>query len=403
MKISGIICEYNPIHNGHIYHVEKTRQNGATHIVAVMSGNFVQRGDVALINKFERAKTAVKCCADLVIELPVAYAMSNAETFARGAVHILDSLGCVNEISFGSECGNTECLKVAAEASRVCAEKPELIDLMENGMPYPMAITKLVEKYCSHEVSELFQGANNVLAIEYIKALNYFDSDIKPFTVQRKNVDHDRNGNFDGYASASYIRKLIHETGTNPLRDAVPSYSASMIDNAIRSGSIADLNNLERVMMYILRTIDTSTLENIPDVAQGLENRIISSGTATSLDTVMNLIKTKRYPMSRIRRILLSCMIGIKKSDVEILPPYCRILAINEKGTDILAAAKGKSKIPVATSLAKLSEVSEACKRFAELEAYSTDIYNLSTGDIKPAKMDYRAKIGLTNITEFNS
>ena len=399
MKISGIICEYNPIHNGHLYHIQKTRQNGATHIVAVMSGNFVQRGDVALINKFERAKTAVKCGADLVIELPVAYAMSNAETFARGAVYLLDSLGCVNEISFGSECGSLEKLQAAAQASRICSQNPELKELLENGMPYPAAIISLVEKYYKR-VADIFKGANNVLAVEYLKAIENLNSSIKPFTVKRMSVGHDQMGEFGNFASASYIRNLVLEQNFTSFENMLPPYSRAMISNALKTGNIADINNLERVIIYAMRMIDRDTLADVPDVGQGLEYRIIKASTENSLENMMKYIKTKRYPMSRIRRILLSALIGIRKSDLDILPPYGRILAVNDRGTDILAEAKGKAAIPFATSLSKLGELDENCKRYSELEAFATDIYSLATTEIQPTETDYRAKIGITNMTE---
>jgi len=399
MKISGIICEYNPIHNGHLYHIQKTRQNGATHIVAVMSGNFVQRGDVALINKFERAKTAVKCGADLVIELPVAYAMSNAETFARGAVYLLDSLGCVNEISFGSECGSLEKLQIAAQASRICSQKPELKELLENGMPYPAAIISLVEKYYKR-VADIFKGANNVLAVEYLKAIENLNSSIKPFTVKRMSVGHDQMGEFGSFASASYIRNLVLEHNFTSFENMLPQYSRNMISNALKTGNIADINNLERIIIYAMRMIDRDTLADVPDVGQGLEYRIIKASTENSLENMMKYIKTKRYPMSRIRRILLSALIGIRKSDLEILPPYGRILAVNDRGTDILSEAKGKAAIPFATSLSKLGELDENCRRYSELEAFATDIYSLATTEIQPTETDYRAKIGITNMTE---
>ncbi|HAS78754.1 MAG TPA: nucleotidyltransferase [Ruminococcus sp.] len=399
MKISGIICEYNPIHNGHLYHIQKTRQNGATHIVAVMSGNFVQRGDVALINKFERAKTAVKCGADLVIELPVAYAMSNAETFARGAVYLLDSLGCVNEISFGSECGSLEKLQAAAQASRICSQNPELKELLENGMPYPAAIISLVEKYYKR-VADIFKGANNVLAVEYLKAIENLNSSIKPFTVKRMSVGHDQMGEFGNFASASYIRNLVLEQNFTSFENMLPPYSRAMISNALKTGNIADINNLERIIIYAMRMIDRDTLADVPDVGQGLEYRIIKASTENSLENMMKYIKTKRYPMSRIRRILLSALIGIRKSDLDILPPYGRILAVNDRGTDILAEAKGKAAIPFATSLSKLGELDENCKRYSELEAFATDIYSLATTEIQPTETDYRAKIGITNMTE---
>ncbi|MGN0606633.1 MAG: nucleotidyltransferase family protein [Oscillospiraceae bacterium] len=400
MKVAGIVCEYNPFHNGHMHHIEQTRKNGATHIVAVMSGNFVQRGDVALVNKFERAKTAVKCGADLVIELPVAYSMSNAETFARGAVYLLDALGCVDELSFGSECGDLKKLKEAAEASRICSEMAELRELLENGTSYPAAIISLVDKYYTWNVAKLFNSANNVLGIEYIKALDYLKSDIKPFTVKRMEVDHDQMGEFGNYASASYIRQQILSGDYSQFRHLIPRFSYEMINSMVKSGGIADVNNLERMLIYTVRMSDAETLRGIHDVGQGLENRIINAGSASTVSELIKMIKTKRYPESRIRRILLSMLIGIRNSDLETMPPYGRILAVNERGTDILGEAKGKARIPFATSLSRLREVNPVCKRYAELEAFSTDIYGLSTMKIQPAATDYRAKIGITNMTE---
>lgn len=400
MKVAGIICEYNPFHNGHMHHIEQTRKNGATHIVAVMSGNFVQRGDVALVNKFERAKTAVKCGADLVIELPVAYSMSNAETFARGAVYLLDALGCVDELSFGSECGDLKKLKEAAEASRVCSEMAELRELLENGTSYPAAIISLVDKYYTWNVAKLFDTANNVLGIEYIKALDYIKSDIKPFTIKRMEVAHDQMGEFGNYASASYIRQQILSGDYSQFRHLIPRFSYEMINSMVKKGGIADINNLERMLIYTVRMSDAETLRGIHDVGQGLENRIINAGSASTIGELIRLIKTKRYPESRIRRILLSMLIGIRNNDLETMPPYGRILAVNERGTDILAEAKGKAGIPFATSLSRLREVNPVCRRYAELEAFSTDIYGLSTMKIQPAATDYRAKIGITNMTE---
>ena len=174
MKITGIICEYNPFHNGHLYHMNQTRKNGATHIVAVMSGNYVQRGDIAVLDKFTRAKLAVRGGADLVIEIPSVYALSSAEFYARGAVSILDSLGCVDEISFGSEAGSVEDLKKASEIAEECSSLPELEEYLRNGMSYPNAINTMVyEKYgkkAGNRIGEILASPNNVLAVEYLKA-----------------------------------------------------------------------------------------------------------------------------------------------------------------------------------------------------------------------------------------
>ena len=393
MKVSGIICEYNPFHNGHHYHIQKTRENGATHIVAIMSGNFVQRGDVALIDKFERAKVAVRSGIDLVIELPVAFALSTAETFARGAMHILNAMGCVEEVSFGSESGDISKIISAVKANIECSKSDEMKNLLENGFSYPSALYCLVEKNYGKQMSEIFDGPNNILAIEYVKALAYLNSKISPFTITRKNAGHDEHKVFGNFASASFIRQNLLED--NDCHDLMPNEMATVVTAAMAEGRIASLSNLEKIILYKMRTISVNQIRDTPDVGQGLENKIYASKTATSLEELMHLIKNKRYPMARIRRILLNALIGINKNDLMQPPVYGRILAINERGTDILNAAKGKSRIPFATSLSKLSEINAVTKRFAELEALSTDIYNLATKTMQTTETDYRAKIGV--------
>ena len=165
MKVSGIICEYNPFHNGHLYHIRRTRENGATHIVAVMSGNFVQRGDTAVMDKLERARLAVRSGADLVIELPVQYSLASAENFASGAVHLLDALGAVDELSFGSECGDTEKLRRAMETVDLAAvtRADEIRSIMEKGYTYPRALNSVVNGY-DPEAAAIIAEPNNTLA-----------------------------------------------------------------------------------------------------------------------------------------------------------------------------------------------------------------------------------------------
>ena len=393
MKISGIICEYNPFHNGHMYHIQKTRENGATHIVAVMSGNFVQRGDVAIIDKFERAKAAVRCGADLVIELPVAYALSGAEGFARGAMYILNSMGCIDEVSFGSESGDMNKILSAVQASLAFENTTELRTLMESGVTYPAAIQQLATQKYGRQVGDIFEGANNLLAIEYIKATSYLNSKITPFTIARKNAGHDQPDIICNFASASFIRQNVKE---NAYSDLMPEPMYEALSLAVKEGRTANVANLEKAILYKMRMMSPIELRNVPDVAQGLEHRIYEARTASTVAEMMNTIKTKRYTMSRIRRILMNCLLGITKDDTTTPPLYGRILAINERGTDILNIAKGKSRIPLATSLAKLSEINAVTRRCAELEALSTDIYGVAMDKVQPVELDYRTKVGIT-------
>ena len=241
MKITGIVCEYNPFHNGHLYHLKKTRENGATHIVAVMSGNYVQRGDTAVMDKFERAKLAVKGGADLVIEIPTVYALSSAEFYAKGAIYILDSLGCVDEISFGSEAGSVSELEKAAEIADECSGAPELEEYLKSGMSYPNAINTMIYssygKKLSNRISDILASPNNVLAVEYLKALRRLNSSITPFTIQRKSAAHDSMTVLDGISSASYIRKCMNEK--SDFSGLVPAYVSQAYINAYSAGKTA--------------------------------------------------------------------------------------------------------------------------------------------------------------------
>lgn len=394
MKISGIICEYNPFHNGHLYHIEQTRKHGATHIVAIMSGNFVQRGDVAVINKFERAKAAVHCGADLVIELPVAYCLSAAEVYAKGAMYLLKGLGCVDELSFGSECGDINLLTEAVKATYACARRPELEDLMKRGNSYPKALQILIRQGYGDEIGLLFSSPNNVLAIEYLKAMIAVKLKIEPFTVKRHEA-HDAQMPIGNIASASLIRQMM-ESRTADFDELVPDVSADALSACAATGMTARFENLERVLLYRLRTATAEELIHLPEVGQGLENKILSARNETSLESMLLAMKSKRYPMARLRRILLDLLIGIQPKDTENPPPYGRILALNERGRDILTAAKNAgTTLPYSTSLAKLAELDDACKACAELEARSTAVYGLALRSISPADADYKQMIGM--------
>lgn len=378
MKISGIICEYNPFHNGHAYHIEQTRKNGADYIVAVMSGNFVQRGDVAVLDKFTRAKLAVKSGADLVIELPVAYCLSSAENFAKGAVYLLDGLGCIDEISFGSECGDIDKLVYAMNKADEISQLESVKILMDSGYTYPRAVTEILRE-TDKESADIISEPNNILAVEYLRALQYFKSDIKPFTVKRAGALHDSTETSQDFASASYIREHI-----SSARKFVPEIWA----DALESGT-ASLGRLEKVILYRIRTVSE---EELFDMTDRLLGRIYGN-QAGSLNELFESVKTKCYTMARIKRVILSLLIGITKTDTAGFPPYARVIAFNERGREILAVTKKTKKIPVGMSLAKLGRLNCDAHRFAELESRATDIYGLALENIPTAGEDYRAKI----------
>lgn len=382
MKICGIVCEYNPFHNGHKYHIEQTKEKfGATHIIAVMSGNFTQRGDVALIDKYKRAETALKNGVDLVIELPVAYALASAEQFAQGAVYLLNSLGCVNMLSFGSESGDIKLLRETAGAVYYAMESEEFNKHLKNGLSYPAALQKAIEKYYTDDVIETLAAPNNTLAIEYLKALDTFASPIEPVTIKRAIAGHDSEiENPSQIVSASQLRKMITEG-----KDISALAPESDFSNT------ASILNIENAILSKLRFMSKSEIEKTPNAVLGLENRIYRAvQVSTSLNELYFLIKTKRYTLARIRRIVLSAFLGITKNDLKIMPSYVRILGMNSKGKEILAAAN--CELPINTSLAQLEKTSDNAKKQAKLEARCDSQYALALNKKERCGLDYTSK-----------
>ncbi len=398
MKTYGIICEYNPFHNGHIYQIEETRKQGATHIVAIMSGNYVQRGDVAMIDKFARAKTAVANGVDLVVEMPVVYSLSSANFFARAGVMMLGALGCVDGISFGSECGDIELLKNAAMAS-INASKPEKIKpLVEQGMSFPQAIQQAIALEYGPIIASVFDSPNNTLAVEYLKAIKLLNREFETFTVKRKGAEHDSADPSEGIASASLIRSMI-EDGKD-ISPYVPKETAEIAKEYEEKELLAYFDNLERELLYVLRSMIPPAIAECPDVDPALANFIFRAGIdAKSLDQFLEITGTKRYTAAKIRRVLLNLYIGTKASDLMIMPPYGRILAFNDKGSEILKASKEKSEenklaIPFDTSLKDIIELKRPpINRFADISNRATNLYGLASRTIRPCAEDFTAKI----------
>lgn len=381
MKTCGIVAEYNPFHNGHKYQIEETKRRfGATHIVAVMSGNFTQRGDVAIFDKYKRAEIALKNGVDLVIELPVAYALGSAEQFALGAVSLLQSLGCVDMLSFGSECGDIDLLHETAGAVVYAQQHDDFFRFMKAGDTFPVALQKTIEKYYEDEIIETLAEPNNTLAVEYLKAMDELGCLFEPVTIGRTGAGHDSDEISDNVASASKIRKLI-----------LSGEDVSTFVPELPDAQTADIRNLETAILAKLRTMPQKEIEKAPNVLMGLENRIYKSArVATSLAELYMLIKTKRYTLARIRRIVLACFLGIKKSDLKKSPSYIRILGMNGRGREILA--KADCKLPMDTSLKALMKTGDIQKRQACLEETAGNMYALAYDKKKPCGLEYTSK-----------
>ena len=361
MKTAGIIAEYNPFHNGHKYHIEETRKaTGAEGVIVVMSGNFVQRGEYAICDKWSRAKMAICGGADLVIELPVVYSCQSAEYFAKGAVSILENLNC-NYLSFGTEADNTEEIIKIAEFLKNPDDnfKKALEESLQNGESYPKALAKALGK-------DEINTPNNVLGIEYIKQIK----NMIPFGVKRQGSLH------DGKGSASDIRAKI--SNNENAENLMPQTSLDALENSAKANREA----YEKLVLYKLRTITAEELKNVPDVTEGLENRIIQmSHKATNLEELLDLIKTKRYTMARIRRILNNALLGITKDDITKAPEYIRVLGMNKKGMEILSDLRDKTQIPIIT---KMADAPKSVMLDKDINA--TNIYSLLAD--KPSMAD---------------
>lgn len=379
MKTAAIICEYNPFHYGHKYQLEQTRAAGATHIVAVMSGNFTQRGDAAIFDKYARARVALENGADLVLELPTRFSLSAAEGFARGAVSIIEALGCVDMLSFGAECGDIAALKEAAGASEYALHTEEFQELMRKGKSFPAALQEAVKVYYTEDVCEVLSSPNNTLAVEYIKALDDIGSMIEPFAIQRSGAEHDSEDEDKGFVSASLIRKKI-------ISGDDWSELAPVID-----GDTADIHRLESAILAKLRTMRLSEFENVYDAAQGLGERLYKAvRKATSLDELYFLAKTKRYTLARIRRAVLCAFLDIDKRTLNEPPAYIRILGMNGRGREILAAAQ--CGLPIDTSLKSLMKQSREAHRQGALEERCGDVYSLAFKKPRQCGYEFTAK-----------
>lgn len=389
MNNYAIISEFNPFHKGHKFLVDSCRENGATHITAIMSGNFVQRGDVAIISKRLRTEMALKNGVDLVVELPLPYAVANAQVFARGGVSIASDMGCVDKLAFASECGDVDLLKQIAEIT-VSEKFNEIFkDEISRGISYPNALTKAVENTCI-DLKDIISSPNNVLGIEYIKALSEINSDIKPFTIKRKGDSHNSTEISSELASASNIRKLLTEN--KDVYKYIPESCCEILEKAITNGELATLEENMRGVMLKLRNMSISDISSIADVSEGLENRLFNAiQKSCSIDEIIENTKSKRYTYARIRRLIISCLLGITSDYTKNTPSYIRVLGFNKKGAEILGCMKKSATLPVVTKLTNLPEnISDNARKALELEIKSTDIYHTFTKAIKPCGMEYK-------------
>ena len=392
MKIAGIVAEYNPFHNGHEAHIRTTRAmlGEDTGIVCCMSGDFVQRGEAAQWSKLARAESAVRCGADLVFELPIQWSLSSAEGFARGAVGLLDSLGVVDYLSFGSECGDVEALERVAEALLDPALDALIREGLQSGESYAAVRQSALEGRIGGE-AKLLEAPNNILAVEYIKALYDLGSRIVPVTVRREGALHDRAAS-GRIRSAGELRTMT--AAGRPIAEFMPSGAAKVLGRERGAGRGPVLmRNLEPALLSRLRMLGKADFAALPDASEGLENRLLAAMEEVTLDGVLAAAKSKRYALSRLRRMCMCACTGVKAGMNEGTPPYARLLAVSVRGREILRLAEGRSRVPVITKSAMGRKLPRDARECFELNARAHDLFVLGMPEINERRGggDWRA------------
>lgn len=371
MNIAGIICEYNPFHNGHAHHIAETKK-ACDGILCVMSGDFVQRGECAFFSKHSRAKAAVMSGADLVIELPAPYSCASAERFAKGGVEILSALGVVNTLSFGAECDNIDLLKKAATILNEPAFFDKVSAKLKDGISFAGA-REAVLREIEPALGDIIAKPNNLLAIEYLR---FLPDDIAPLCVKRACVNHDDDTPNGEFASASFIRdKILNGCDVSPF---MPESSFEITKGL--SPVLLD----DKIVLSYLKRLSIEDLKTVPDVTEGLESRIFKAlKNSNTLEELYSAIKTKRYALSRIRRIVLNAYLGITKEELSKSPAFARVLALNDTGKKILAKARKSSSIPIITKPAQGKGIPAFEKSVSFSELYALFLQNSELSEWK--------------------
>ncbi len=403
---AGIVAEYNPFHKGHAWQVNRLREGGVDFVVCVMSGSFVQRAEAAYLPTNVRAQAALAGGVDLVLRLPVPYATASAEGFARGAVGLLSALGCVDILSFGAECDNKDQLEDIAGALISEEFSPLLKAELAKGVSFAAARAAAVENIIPGS-AEVLRSPNNILGIEYIKALldevpyalrmamppdiqwqvveglfgNTTDRECLfplpiPMPLPRVGAAHDGSPK-EGYASASWLRKLAREKNVEEWKAWVSEACMPLYKKAQEDGMVLDYNRYEMAVMSRLRGKKADEFAKYPGAGEGLESRMEQAvNNATCLEEMFEIAKSKRFTHSRVRRLAISAMLDLPKY-TPVISPFAHILAANGRGLALLKRIKRNTMIPVSTSLAKLAKTSTMARDMVQWEASAEDLHAL--------------------------
>lgn len=397
MKVLGLITEYNPFHFGHKYHLEKSMEiTKSTHSIAVMSSSFVQRGEPSIVDKWTKAKMAIDNGVDLVIELPFVYSTQTAELFAYGAVNLLNEINVVDSICFGTEIGELEPLQ---ELAHIFVDEPpvyraHLKHFLSLGFSFSVSRSKAIDKYFNSQEGDNFiilKGSNNILAIEYLKALYKLNSSINPVAIKRLGSNYKDIEILEGFASATSIRNKIFKTGLSSVESLLPKESYKAL-NEFKSlySNFNRLENYQDVFNYLLRTINQDQLKELLHMEPGLENRILkTSEIFLDINQILKNITTKRYPLTKIQRIFIHMLNHMNGETINQLysftPEYIRVLGSNKKGFEILNKIKQNSDLNIITKYADYKRLNNnIINRFLAFEEQATNIFFLGIDSETP-------------------
>ena len=418
MRVAGIIAEYNPFHSGHMLHIARTRREaGADAVIVAMSGNVVQRGAFSIYSKWSRARAAVACGADLVVELPAVCVLSSAEHYAESGVALLELLGC-DLLSFGSECGEIAPLAHLAQILSGTEWLPFFRAEMARGLPFAAARAAAVAALCGPDAAALLSSPNNTLGVEYLRALRARSAPLRPVTIAREGAGHHDSAEA-GTASATYLRGQIAAlhtaapglfpsdrsdedaasaalSGTEAaqalaaLRAYIPAGARRCFAHETAHGFGPVLPEMyDRLLAVRLRALRPEHFAAVSDVSEGLEHRIFTAVQAGGgFSDILRAVKTKRYAYTRVARILLSAALGITAADRRSAPPYARVLALNSRGAELLRAAQERGRIPILTKPAAVSSLSAEAQRCFAVEQRVTDFYALCSPNIRPCALE---------------
>jgi len=399
IKILGIIAEYNPFHNGHLYHLQQSISRvNPDYVIVVMSGHFTQRGEATIVDKWARTAMALHSGVDLVLELPVIYACQTAELFAYGGVQLLNYTGIVTHISFGSETTRLDVLDAIASilATEPDEYKKQLKYHLGNGLSFPQARLRALSDYIANnkslfpctpeELNNIITGSNTILAIEYLKAIKKTNSSIKPIVIERVGSSYNEQELKGKFSSATAIRnQLLTTKSIKELEKALPPHSVEILKKSICEGRGPVTNqSLEQIILGNIRRSSPEEIKRWMDVEEGLENRIKEYGqSCSSLDEFLAGTKTKRYVYTRLQRILIHGLLGITTELVEEYkkssgPCYLRILGFREKSSQLLSYLKSNAQVPIISKAADyFHHGSEPLNKMFELDVLATDLYSL--------------------------